>query len=56
MKHGAKFRSAIILKTREGNIDDVANEIPVACYFGRDEFEELPDYTDLPALSNYFNF
>ena len=40
-KTDGNFRSLMILKTREGN--NLRNaEIPLMCYFGRDEFVELP--------------
>lgn len=41
LKTDGNFRSLVMLKTREGN--NLKNaEIPLMCYFGRDEFVELP--------------
>ena len=51
LKSDGNFRSLIILKTREGN--NLRNaEIPLMCYFGRDEFVELP----LPNSKEINNF
>lgn len=40
-----KFRSLVLLKTRESALDD-DNELPLIAYFERDEFEELPTPDD----------
>lgn len=49
----AKFRSLIVLKTREGELDD-SNEIPLISYLGRDEFEELPLPTETDILKQFY--
>ncbi|HPQ79641.1 MAG TPA: hypothetical protein PLG47_04265 [Candidatus Dojkabacteria bacterium] len=46
------FRSICILKTREGK-NLRGSEIPLMCYFGRDEFVELPK-PDSPQLKNFY--
>lgn len=48
----ADFRSLVILKTREGE-KTTDNEVPVAAYFSRDEFIELPRPDD-PAINNFY--
>lgn len=53
MKNNAKFRSLIVMKTREGDLTPPANEIGMACFFNRDHFEELPKPDD-PKVWNYF--
>lgn len=53
MKDNLKYRSLIIMKTREGELSPPDNEVPIACYFSRDEFQELPKPDD-PAVWNYF--
>lgn len=52
--NGCKYRSLMILKTREGELAPPDNEIPMACFFDRDYFEELP-VPDDKKLWNYFN-
>lgn len=51
-KLNGKFRSLIVLKTREGELDS-NNEIPLIAYLGRDEFEELPLPSDIENLKRY---
>lgn len=48
----ADFRSLIILKTREGE-KTTDNEVPVAAYFSRDEFVEMP-LPNTPALKQFY--
>lgn len=52
-KLDGKFRSLIVLKTREGELD-ANNEIPLVAYLGRDEFEELPLPQDTENLRKYY--
>jgi len=50
-----KYRSLIILKTREGEIDYPNNEVPIACYFSRDDLEELPKPKDKHRMLKFFH-
>lgn len=47
------LRTICILKTREGKNLRGA-EIPLMCYFGRDEFVELP-LPSSPAITKFYN-
>lgn len=54
MKEGLKYRSLMIMKTREGELSPPDNEVPIGCYFSRDEFIELPKPND-PEVWKYFS-
>lgn len=54
MKNGAKFRSLIVLKTREGDIAFPKNSIPLCCRFSVDKIEQLPPPSDKERLREYF--